>query len=266
VGEQADLYSIYSRFTDPVVAAVRAETYGEDIGQNSWITAEEFDGFVDRLNLTPEAHVLEVASGSGGPALRLVSRVGCRLTGIDSNEGAVATATKAAADAGLDGRAEFLLMDANSPLEFADGSFDAVLCFDAFNHLTDRPLVLAEWHRVLRPGGRVVVTDPVVVTGPVTDAEIATRSSIGSFVFVPPGVNDELMREAGLEVLEVDDVTAAVASVAGRWFESRDRHRDDLVRIEGAGGFEGLQAFLGVVHRLSSERRLSRFAYLGRRP
>jgi SAM-dependent methyltransferase len=266
LGEQADLYSIYSRFSDPAVAAVRRETYGEDIGQNGWITADEFDGFVDRLNLTADSRVIEVASGSGGPALRLAARVGCRLTGIDENEAAVATATGAAAAAGLDDRASFAVADANAILGFADSSFDAVLCLDAFNHLTERRLVLSEWHRVLRPGGSALFTDPVVVTGPVTDEELRTRSSIGRFLFTPAGVNEALMREVGFDAIEVEDGTENMAGVSGRWADARERHREALTSIEGEQGFASLQAFLRMVQRVSSERRLSRLVYLARRP
>jgi hypothetical protein len=57
-------------------------------------------------------------------------------------------------------------------------------------------------------------------------------------------------------------VTANAALVSGRWRDARHRRRDDLALIEGAERFEGLQAFLGAVHRLTAERRLRRVVYL----
>jgi SAM-dependent methyltransferase len=46
------------------------------------------------------------------------------------------------------------------------------------NHFPDRVKVFQEWRRVLRPGRRAVFTDPVVITGSVTNDELALRSSI----------------------------------------------------------------------------------------
>ncbi len=39
-------YNTYANFTEQVLASVRAATFGEDIGQNSWVTADEYEGFI----------------------------------------------------------------------------------------------------------------------------------------------------------------------------------------------------------------------------
>ena len=65
----------YANFTARVLAAVRAATFGEDIGQNSWVTTDEYDRFIGWLGLGATSHVLEVASGSGGPALYLARQM-----------------------------------------------------------------------------------------------------------------------------------------------------------------------------------------------
>ena len=60
-----DLYdNVYGDYGSHAEAAVRRATYGEDIGQSSWMTAEEWLGFADRLGVGPDSHVLEVGSGS----------------------------------------------------------------------------------------------------------------------------------------------------------------------------------------------------------
>lgn len=261
--QRIDLFdSTYGHFTEDVLAAIRRETFGQDIGQNSWLTLEEYDRFISWLALAPQQHVLEVASGSGGPALYLAERAGCRVTGIDSNEHGVAEATRAASEFQHGQRIRFRVADATAPLPFANDTFDALLCIDSMNHFPDRLRVLQEWQRVLLPGRRAVFTDPVVITRPVTNDDLALRSSIGLFVFTPPGANESFIETAGFNLLLKEDVTANAALVAGRWQRARHRHRAALLEIEGEDRFEGLQRFFGAVHRLTYERRLSRIAYL----
>ena len=152
--------------------------------------------------------------------------------------------------------------DGSGPLPFDDASFDALFCNDAINHLPGRADLFVDWHRVLKPRGRLLFTDPIVVTGPVTSEEIRIRSSIGFYLFVPAGCNERLLEQADFIVQEVRDVTDAAASVSARWRDARARRREALITIEGEEGFDGVQRFLDAVHTLSRERRLSRFAYL----
>lgn len=255
-------YNLYLHFTDPVLEAIRAEAYGVDIGQNSWLTVDELERFVEWLAITVDSHVLEVGSGSGGPALHLARTVGCRLTGIDAHEGGVATGTELAQRADMDDRVRFEVADAEAALPFGDDTFDALLCVDAMNHFLDRPAVLREWRRVLRNGSRAMFTDPVVITGPVTKEDLAIRSSIGPFLFVPPGVNERLVEEAGFRLVRQEDRSENAARVAGWRRDTREARREDLLGIEDVEGFEASQRFYNVVHRLVSERRLARIAYV----
>jgi SAM-dependent methyltransferase len=256
----------YAHFGEQVLAAVREEAFGEDIGQNSWVTRDEYDRFIGWLGLSARSRVLEVASGSGGPALYLADRCDCQVTGVDVNSNGIAAATQGAVRRGLAGQATFKLADATLQLPLAAGSFDALLCVDSMNHFPDRYETLRDWSRVLRAGGRAVFTDPVVVTGPVTNEDVAQRSSIGLFVFVPREVTVRMIGEAGLTILSELDLTDNAVRVSGRWRAARERFRDDLVRIEGDERFDGVQQFLAAVHRLTSERRMSRIAWLVEKP
>jgi SAM-dependent methyltransferase len=188
------------------------------------------------------------------------------VTGIDSNASGVATAAAVAAAEGLASAVSFKLADATRPLPFDDGTFDGLVCIDAMNHFPDRLAVLREWRRVLRPGRRALFTDPVVISGPVSNDELTLRSSIGFFLFVPAGCNERLIEQAGFRLVGQEDVTANAALVSYRWHRARQAHRGALIEIEGPTRFEGLQRFFEAVHALTSERRLSRIAYLLERP
>ena len=262
MSKQVDLYnSTYGNFQEQVLTEVRRETYIEDIGQSSWITTEEYDTFYSWLNLSPGDHVLEVASGSGGPALYLAKKFKCRITGLDINEEGIKTANHQALNARITD-AKFQFADVDQRLPFDDETFDAVLCADSMNHFRNRLGDFQEWHRVLKPGKRALFTDPVVITGPVSNQELAARSSIGFFLFVPLEVTKKLISEAGFKLIRCEDVTGNIELTSGRWYAARQKHRDDLLKIEGEERFSRLQTFLSTVHQLTSERRLSRFVFL----
>jgi cyclopropane fatty-acyl-phospholipid synthase-like methyltransferase len=264
VGEHVRLYaSAYAGFG--VRERVRAQTYGDDVGQSGWTTADELERFAARLDLQAGSRLLDVGCGSGGPALRLAETTGASVVGIDVLPEAVATATRLAEERGLDDRATFVQVDAGGRLPFEDASFDAVVSVDAMCHLPDRLDILRELHRVTSPGGRVLFTDPTIVTGLVTDAELAARSAIGVYVFSAASANERLLAEAGFELLDSEDLTENMAAVAGRWHDARLHARDELLSDEGEATFEGVQRFLSACHLLAKERRLSRYAYLATR-
>ncbi|MCL6481502.1 MAG: hypothetical protein K6U02_07220 [Firmicutes bacterium] len=119
---------------------------------------------------------------------------------------------------------------------------------------------------MLKPGGRFVFTDPVVITSQLSNEELPQRSTIGFFLFTPPGLNEAWLTETGFHVLNVEDANEAPLHISARWLQARERRRDTLERIEGGRIFQGIQAFLKVVHKLARERRLSRYSYLAEKP
>lgn len=259
-------YGNYGHFEAEVLARIRRKTFGEEFGQNSWTTGGEYRKWVAWLALDKNSRVLEVASGSGGPAIFLAQLSGCSLVGVDIDPNGLAVAAERARAEGLNDRLSFQEASADSALPFSDSSFDAVICIDAANHFAKRLFVLQEWRRVLKPGGRAVFTDPVVITGLVAFEELAIRSSIGYFLFAPAGVNEKLIEEAGLKLLRSEDGTENEAAVSKRWHDARVEERDALLKMEGEEKYRRLQEFFTIVHRLTSERRLSRIVYLAQKP
>jgi SAM-dependent methyltransferase len=262
-----DLYdTAYAGSEERVYQEVRRETYGLDLGQTGWMTAEELRSFFGLLKLTAESRVLEVGCGAGGCAIYLAGMTKAQITGIDVNENGIRSARALAKLAGFKSQVQFEQADGGERLPFENESFDAVFSNDAMCHILHRLRMLKEWHRVLKPNGRMLFTDAMIVSGPVSNEELATRSSIGRYLFLPPGENEHLILQAGFKLLSSADLTANAAELSWRWHDARARRRGALTRIEGEANFLGLQKFLACVHTLSKEHRLSRFMYVGSKP
>ena len=259
----ADLYnSAYANYGSKVYEQVRIETYGEDFGQTSWVNTEESREIPRLLDLKPNSSVLEVGCGSGGYALYLAKRVGCKLVGLDVNARGVENANQLAAATGLEARVHFELCDASKNLPHDDKAFDAVFSNDVLCHLPGRDKVICEMFRILKPRGRMLFSDALVVGGMLSHEEIAMRSSIGFYVYSPPGENERLIERAGFRQIRVKDTTESAAQIAKRWQQAREKRKNELVAFEGNQNFEELQHFLSCVHNLTAERRLLRYLYV----
>lgn len=134
-----DLYgTAYGNFATQALEQVRRETYGEDLGQSSWVTSHEYRRFFDLLELAPADHVLDLGCGSGGPALFLARERGCRVTGVDVNEAGIRAGLTLARQASLDDGVHFRRADVREPLPFPEEAFDVIVCMDTMCHLPDR--------------------------------------------------------------------------------------------------------------------------------
>ncbi|MFJ6570489.1 class I SAM-dependent methyltransferase [Streptomyces sp. NPDC091292] len=118
-----------------------------------------YNAFTDRpavLDLVGEvagARVLDVGCGAGHYAEALVER-GAVVTAVDGSATLLRHARERVGD-----RAELRPHDLETPLDFAaDGAFDVAVCALVHHHLAAREQLLAELLRVLRPGGRLVLS------------------------------------------------------------------------------------------------------------
>jgi ubiquinone/menaquinone biosynthesis C-methylase UbiE len=119
---------------------------------------EAVDRLADEAGIGPRMHVLDVCSGMGGPARYLAFHRGCRVTGLDLTASRHASAIRLTALVGLGHLVEFRQGNALQR-PFADTSFDVVIGQEAFCHVPDKPRLIAECARVVKPGGRIAFTD-----------------------------------------------------------------------------------------------------------
>ena len=177
----------------------------------------------------PHAHALEIGAGTGFFLLNLL-QAGAVGSGTvtDISPGMVDAATRTAARLGhaVDGR----VADAEA-LPFEDDSFDVVLGHAVLHHLPDVPAALREAHRVLRPGGRLVVAGEPTRSGDV----VARRLSRATWE-----VTTRALRLPGLRRFGRSDDELAEQSAAAHLEWKVDLHTfvpSDLERLALRAGF-----------------------------
>jgi hypothetical protein len=74
-GKHAFYPAQYARFESRLAIELRVEAYGQDFGQQGWRTIEEQNEIIALIGVQPLAHVLDIACGSGGPSLAIVSPI-----------------------------------------------------------------------------------------------------------------------------------------------------------------------------------------------
>src|SRR5215207_5780148 len=159
---------------------------------------------LEMIGLAPGDRLLDVASGAGASALLAAREFGASVTGVDLGEQAVLGATAAAHAEHLEDRVGFAVGDAEA-LALPNDSFAAVLCECSLCTFPDKPRAVAEIHRVLRPGGRVAISDVVIDPDRLPEellGPIATIACAGSAL--PRAGYEELLAGGGFEVLAVE--------------------------------------------------------------
>lgn len=171
---------------------------------------------LELIALGPDERLLDVASGSGTSALLAAREFGAVVAGVDYGEAAVRDAQSAADGAGLCDRVGFVVGEA-AALPFADGEFDAVLCECSLSTFPDKTRALAEIRRVLRPGGRIAISDVTADHGRLPErlqGTVATLACVGGAL--PATGYERLLAEHGLATFAVESRDSDADSLAGR--------------------------------------------------
>lgn len=253
---------LYAEFDSPLLKEVRIEAYGEDIGQHSWVTADELRRGIELLSLTESSRLLDVGCGPGGPLVFAAQSTGCLGIGVDISQSATESAMRRARTLNVEPRVSTLVANLDRPLPLATHSIDAVMSFDVILHLRNRAPFVTEVARVLTPGGRLLFTDPGVIVGEITDDEKNRRSTYGFVQLVPEGFNESILRSAGFRLLQLQDQSASVVRNARGRLRAVATHRRDLSRMLGEESVQRQERFLDNVIDLTERRVLTRIMYL----
>jgi sarcosine/dimethylglycine N-methyltransferase len=130
----------------------------QDYDQDHFGGLAAVDVLAEKAGIGRDSHVVDVCSGMGGPARYLAYHRGCRVTGLDITTSRHEGAIRLTRMVKLDHRVDFHLGNALD-MPFADATFDVVIGQEAFAHVPDKPRLIAECARVVKPGGAIAFTD-----------------------------------------------------------------------------------------------------------
>lgn len=167
----------------------------------------------------PCAHLVDIGCGNGAQTLVLAPHA-ARLTGVDIDESFVADFRRAIGAGGLESRVEAVVA-AGAAVPLPDACADAVTSFTVLEHVPDERAALAEMRRLLRPGGRLVLSVP-------------NRW----WIFETHGADLPL-----LPWNRVPLVSWWPRPLHDRWARARIYRRRDIVRLVEASGFTVTAAF-----------------------
>ena len=189
-----------------------------------WLLGERFhpggagltSRLVEALRVGPGQLVVDVASGSCANTLQVAREAGCEVIGVDLSAESVEAAERAAERSQLADRARFVAGDAEA-LPLADGIADGVLCECALCTFPDKRAAASEIARVLKPGGRLALSDMVAEREPLP-AELRTLEAwVSCFADARPLEEvEDLLADAGLEPELVERHDGALEALLDR--------------------------------------------------
>ncbi|MFI0237980.1 class I SAM-dependent methyltransferase [Streptomyces sp. NPDC016845] len=161
--------------------------------------------------------VLDAGCGVGDVARTVARETGALVTGIDGIEADIGLARRRSARLGqARGGTRFLVADYHA-LPFATGSFDGLYTMESFVHSAEPETALSEFHRVLRPGSRLVMfeyssTPPHQLTPEANRAlrRVCELSAMPAMLTLHHGRLERLLTDAGFVVEATLDATAHV--------------------------------------------------------
>ncbi len=193
------------------------------------------------------ARIIDVGCGIGGPAIHLARNYRCHVTGISVSSAGVDRANAKASEAGLSGHIECLVRDAMNT-QLNGGVFDVAWVMESSHLMPDKARLVAECHRVLKPGGRIVLCDLMFQRYPTAreilarrDELLALEKAFGKARLDTLSHYHDLFEDAGIENIETEDVSAFVTPTIEHWEHNIRTHRERLSELFSK---EQMDAFL----------------------
>ena len=213
------------------------------------------DALAERAGLAAGMHVVDFCAGIGGPARYYARQFGVSVTGIEINPDRVAGAARLTRLVGLQDQVTVLDGDVRHT-RLNDACADAVLSQEALLHVPDRNAVFVEAARLLRPGGRLALTD-WLAHRPLADADadILWRGMAVQEQCALPAYLAQVA-SAGLRIISAEDLTNEWGPVLEARFAMYRALRAETLATGAPAGDEDFYASYARLVALVKDRTL----------
>jgi SAM-dependent methyltransferase len=228
--------------------------------------AGETETLARKAGITTSTTVLDVCSALGGPARHLARTIGCTVTGLDATPKMHDEAVRRTREAGLDGKASFVLGNALD-IPYRAGSFDVVWGQDAWCYVTDKERLVRECARVVKPRGTVAFTD-WLETGEMSDQLWTALHAFMAFPYLETlDGYTALVEAAGLRVVEREDLSPDFARHVQLYLDALQKtHRGVVVAHYGQQMYDEVEQGLLLWRDAAAAGQVGRGRIIARRP
>ena len=217
---------------------------------------KKMDLIAEKINLGPEDELLDVGCGWGNALLYFGENYGCQVTGLTIAENQAEEIRKKAEARGLSDQLS-VVVDHFLEASLPENSFDKIIFIGSIIHIEDRRGAAELTGKLLKEGGRVLVSETYL---PHQDAFSNDRASrfIAEDVFgygnlITAGQEIGCLEETGFEILDLENITDHYVRTIEIWL---DRIRDRKEKIERAipGESKKLRTYLTLARRALKRR------------
>lgn len=218
-----DVVEETQRYYDGPADEVYRRLWQDNVHMGTWTDPQDtLQTAMERTNhlmaqkagITRGSEVLDVGCGYGAAGFFLAREYGCKVVGQNISEKELDLARERAKEQGLDDVCTFEYGDFHA-IPSPDSSFDFIWSQEAFLHGADKRQILRECHRVLRPNGKLIISDLLVRHDVGPEDREAIYARVRSPEMWDYGDYRDALKETGFRLDLEEDWSANVAPTYG---------------------------------------------------